>query len=74
MTRPSFALILGAGRCTAYEGQHAEPKMTIHTPAEVWMAIGRGEMNGAGALMSGKYRVEGDLGLLMRLGRFFGRE
>ena len=69
-----YYLDIAQGRCTAYAGRHAAPKMTIHTPAEVWMAISRGEMNGAGALISGKYRVEGDLGLLMRLGKLFGRE
>jgi multimeric flavodoxin WrbA/putative sterol carrier protein len=68
-----YYLDIAQGRCTAYEGQHAAPKMTIHTPAEVWMAISRGELSGAGALMSGKYRVEGDLGLLMRLGKLFGK-
>jgi putative sterol carrier protein len=45
----------------------------VNTPAEVWMAISRGEMNGAGALVSGKYRVEGELGLSMRLGKLFGQ-
>jgi putative sterol carrier protein len=68
-----YYLDIARGRCTAYAGQHASPKMTIHTPAEVWMAISRGELSGAAALMSGKYRVEGDLGLLMHLGRLFGK-
>ena len=40
--------------------------VTIHTPSEVWMAMSHGEMAGAAALMTGKYCVEGDLGLLMR--------
>jgi multimeric flavodoxin WrbA/putative sterol carrier protein len=69
-----YYLDIDRGACTAYEGQHAAPKMTIHTPSDVWMAISRGEMAGAAALMSGKYRVEGDLGLLMRLGKLFGKE
>ena len=69
-----YYLDIAEGKCTAYEGEHADPRMTIHTPSEVWMAISRGEMAGAAALMTGKYRVEGDLGLLMRLGKLFGKE
>jgi putative sterol carrier protein len=69
-----YYLEIAQGKCVAYEGEHTAPKMTIHTPSKVWMAISRGEMGGAAALMTGKYRVEGDLGLLMRLGKLFGRE
>jgi putative sterol carrier protein len=57
--------------CTAFEGTHAKPTLTINTPAEVWMAISRGEMNGAMAMMSGKYSVKGNLGLLMQLNKLF---
>jgi putative sterol carrier protein len=45
----------------------------IRTPAEVWLAIAKGEMDGQQAFMSGKYKVEGDLSLLMRLPQLFGR-
>jgi multimeric flavodoxin WrbA/putative sterol carrier protein len=69
-----YYLDIDQGKCTACEGQHAAPKMTIHTPSDVWMAISRGEIAGPAALMSGEYRVEGDLGLLMRLGELFGKE
>ena len=69
----SYYLEIAQGRCTAYAGQHPSPSMTVHTPADVWMAISRDELNGAGALMQGKYKVTGDLGLLMRLGKLFPR-
>jgi multimeric flavodoxin WrbA/putative sterol carrier protein len=68
-----YYLDIDRGACTAYEGEHPTPKMIIHTPSDVWMAISRGEMAGAAALMSGKYRVEGDLRLLMRMGKLFAR-
>jgi putative sterol carrier protein len=38
----------------------------------VWLGISKGEINGQAAFMSGKYRVEGDLRLLMKLGSLFG--
>jgi putative sterol carrier protein len=69
-----YFLDIDQGKCTAYEGKHPAPNMTIHTPSKVWMAISRGEVGGARALMSGKYRVEGDLRLLMRLGELFGTQ
>jgi len=69
-----YYLDIAQGHCTAYAGEHPEPKLTLITPAEVWMAISRGEMNGATALMTGKYSVKGDIGLLMRLGQLFKKE
>jgi len=46
--------------------------VTIKSPAEVWLAVSKGEMDGQGAFMSGKFKVEGDLSLLMRLKSLFG--
>lgn len=69
-----YYLDIAQGRCVAYAGEHPKPKMSIITPADVWMAISRGEMSGATALMTGKYSVKGDIGLLMKLGQLFKRE
>ncbi|MCP4544079.1 MAG: hypothetical protein GY832_43765 [Chloroflexi bacterium] len=66
-----YYLSIAGKECTAFEGTHAKPTLTIHTPADVWMAISQGEMNGAMAMMSGKYSVKGNLGLLMKLDKFF---
>ncbi|MGD9031335.1 MAG: NAD(P)H-dependent oxidoreductase [Desulfobacteraceae bacterium] len=61
------------GKCTFHEGQADSPSVVIKTPADVWLAIAKGEMNGQQAFMSGKYKVEGDLSLLMKLSQLFGR-
>jgi multimeric flavodoxin WrbA/putative sterol carrier protein len=61
------------GECTFHEGPADSPSVVIRTPADVWLAIAKGEMDGQQAFMSGKYKVEGDLSLLMRLGQLFGR-
>lgn len=66
-----YYLDIADGDCRAYEGQHPEPSLNIITPADVWMAIGRGEMNGAAAMMTGKYAVDGNLRLLMRFNKLF---
>jgi putative sterol carrier protein len=47
--------------------------VVIKTPADVWLAIAKGEIDGQQAFMSGKYKVEGDLFLLMKLSQLFGR-
>ncbi|MFZ0053134.1 MAG: NAD(P)H-dependent oxidoreductase [Desulfobaccales bacterium] len=57
-----------------YEGPAAKPEVIIQTPADVWLAIYRGELDGAQAFMSGKFKVEGDLSLLMKLNSLFARE
>jgi putative sterol carrier protein len=66
-----YYLDIAGGRCRAYEGEHPTPTLTINTPADVWMAISRGEMNGATAMMAGKYSVKGNLALLMRFDKLF---
>ena len=45
---------------------------TINTPFEVWVAISRGEMEGAEALGKQLYTVTGDFSLMMNWNKFFG--
>ena len=44
---------------------------TINTPFEVWVAISRGEMEGAEALGKQLYTVTGDFSLMMNWNKFF---
>jgi putative sterol carrier protein len=67
----TYYLDIADGQSRAYEGEHPAPTLTINTPADVWMAISRGEMNGATAMMAGKYTVKGNMALLMRLNKLF---
>ena len=60
------------GRCLFNEGRAEKPSITIKAPSEVWLAIARGELNGQSAFMAGKFRTEGDMGLLMRMKTLFG--
>jgi len=66
-----YYLHIEGGTCTFHEGTCETPKLTIHTPSDVWVAISNGEMDGQQAFMQGKYRVEGDFGLLMKLNDLF---
>ncbi|MBW1775420.1 MAG: SCP2 sterol-binding domain-containing protein, partial [Deltaproteobacteria bacterium] len=59
------------GACTYQDGPADQPNVTIKTPADIWLAISMGEMDGQQAFMGGKYTVEGDLSLLMKLKALF---
>ena len=66
-----YYLHVADGQCTFHESIAESPTLTLHTPSEVWLAISRGELDGAQAFMQGKYRAEGDFGLLMKLNQIF---
>ncbi len=58
--------------CRFHEGAHLKPDVTVKSPASVWLAVSKGEVDGQAAFMSGKYRVEGNLALLLKLRTLFG--
>ncbi len=64
-------LSVSGGRCTYADGPHEKPDVTIQSPADVWLAISKGELDGQAAFMAGKYKVEGDLGLLVKMKKLF---
>ncbi|MDQ7822717.1 MAG: NAD(P)H-dependent oxidoreductase [Candidatus Eremiobacteraeota bacterium] len=66
-----YYLVIESGRCSAWQGKHQKPSATVTTPAPVWLGIYRGETNGATAFLSGKYKVAGDVGLLMKFNALF---
>ncbi len=54
-------LAIGGGKCAFHAGPAPAPSVVIKTPADVWLAIARGELDGQQAFMTGKYTVQGDL-------------
>ena len=64
-------LEISGGQCSYHDGPSDNPGVIIKTPADVWLAISKGELYGQQAYMSGKYKVEGDLSLLLRLKSLF---
>jgi putative sterol carrier protein len=66
-----IVLSIADGQCAAREGQTLSPTLTIRSPSDVWLKMARGEISRPKALMDGLYRVEGDMGLLMRMGDIF---
>ncbi|MEW5913216.1 MAG: NAD(P)H-dependent oxidoreductase [Thermodesulfobacteriota bacterium] len=66
-------LDMAEGKCRFVEGPTASPNLVIKTPAEVWLAVAKGQMDGQAAFMGGKYTVSGDITLLMRFKELFSR-
>jgi multimeric flavodoxin WrbA len=61
------------GRIESRPGAAEKPDLTIDTPFEAWMDILTGKANGQQMFMEQKYKVNGDLSLLMRMNQFFGK-
>ncbi len=59
------------GKVTVTEGGEAPADATIATSGDVFERIVSGEQNPAMAYMSGKVKVDGDLGAVMKLQRLF---
>jgi putative sterol carrier protein len=43
----------------------------VKTPADIWLAISKGELDGQQAFMNGQYKAEGDFRLLSKLRLLF---
>lgn len=59
-------------RCKLIEGRAEDPNLIIKTPFDIWLDISNGKLDGTQGLMDGKYKVEGDLNILIKLGDLFG--
>jgi multimeric flavodoxin WrbA len=55
------------GKVRAQKGTWDGPDLTVETPFNVWMDIMTGKADGRQMLMEQKYKVSGDLPLMMRL-------
>ena len=66
-------LEIAGGVCAFHDGPHEKPDVTITTPADVWLAISKGKLDGQTAFMSGKYKVQGNMALLMKMKELFKR-
>jgi putative sterol carrier protein len=64
-------LAIADGRCVYHDGPAEKPNVVIKTPADVWLKISAGELNGQKAFMDGRYKVEGDVTLLLKLKSLF---
>jgi putative sterol carrier protein len=73
-TGGDYYLSIADGGCVFSTGTIPDPTLTISTPADVWLQIARKEMSGPIALMTGRYKARGQIGLLMKMNKLFSRQ
>lgn len=59
------------GTCTIAEGTHDSPTMTLKMAAPDFVDMIQGKLDGMSAFMSGKLRIEGDMGIAMKMQNLF---
>jgi putative sterol carrier protein len=57
--------------CEIKEGAHASPNATISMTAQDYLDLVSGKLNPQMAFMSGKLRISGDMGLVLRFQGLF---
>ena len=55
------------GKCEVKQGTASSPKATVNTDATTWVGVNTGTVNGMQAFMTGKIKVQGNMGELMKL-------
>lgn len=69
-----FWLDISNGGISASEGVAENPKTTIKSTAEDYLKVATGEMNGMQAVMSGKLKISGDMGVAMKMQTMFSND
>ncbi len=68
----SCHFIISNGTINAEMGPAEKPDLTINVPFDLWMDITTGKADGTQMFMEEKYTAEGDLDLLVNMGKLFG--
>jgi len=66
-----FTVVIKRGDCTVEEGTAAAPDVTISATAVDYLNIVTGTYPFGLAFVNGRLKVEGDLRLLLRMGKYF---
>ena len=67
----NWIIKFAGGKVTGAEGQAVSPRLTVTTSLADITAIADGSMDGMAAFMKGKIKLDGDVGLAMRMVSMF---
>lgn len=67
----NYAMSIREGQVDLREGVAESPTVTINVAAQDWVDIVTGKLDPTRAFMSGRLKIAGDLGLMMRFQRMF---
>jgi putative sterol carrier protein len=70
ISQPAFVTIRD-GICTVTEGSAEAADLALGITDDNLVALMTGKLNGVMAMMSGKLKVSGDMGLAQKIGRLF---
>lgn len=66
-----YHLRIKDGGCISHREPVVDADLTINAPAETWLAISKGEIDGQQAYMDGQYRATGDMNVMMKFNDLF---
>jgi putative sterol carrier protein len=66
-----YHLTVEDGTCAVQEGTHPDPHVVFSMSGEDCLSVLNGQLDGQAVFMSGRLRVNGDLGLAMQLKTLF---
>lgn len=72
--KENYTFYIKDQKCCLKEEKSQNYTTKIFTPFDTWMAISKGEIEGAQAMVDGLYKIDGDMGLLMKMRHLFGGE
>ena len=59
------------GTAESGDGAADNPAMTLKASADDWFAVSTGQLNAMQAFMSGKIKIQGDMGIAMKMQTMF---
>ena len=71
--RGTYQLIIDGGSCRFEPGSVEPPTLRVETDAEIWRAVSESRVEAIAAVLDGRMKVTGDLGLFQLLPRLFRR-
>ena len=67
----TWTVKMANGKCEVKDGAAESPTATVSAAAADYLALARGELNAMSAFMSGKIKIAGDMGIMMRFQSWF---